>query len=284
MTACDFHLHTTFSDGKNTPEEMVLAAIRRGFDTVGFSDHSYTAFDESWCMPKNRISDYRAEIARLREKYAGQINILCGIEQDFFSDEPLAGYDYAIGSVHYVKAKERYFPVDGNAAATAKAVQCGFGGDPLSLAEAYFASVAEFADDPAIAIVGHFDLITKFCEQAPIFDEDDPRYKKAWQSAADRLIAAGKCFEINTGAISRGYRTSPYPSERIISYLIEKNARLILSSDSHSRDNIGFGFDAVESKYGNKLRISTPDIVSQISVVPSKTSLVSPESTIPSSR
>ena len=46
MTACDFHLHTTFSDGKNTPEEMVLAAIRRGFDTVAFSDHYYSAFDE----------------------------------------------------------------------------------------------------------------------------------------------------------------------------------------------------------------------------------------------
>ena len=36
----DLHVHTTFSDGKNTPEEIVLEAIRRGMDTIGFSDHS----------------------------------------------------------------------------------------------------------------------------------------------------------------------------------------------------------------------------------------------------
>ena len=37
----DLHMHTVFSDGKNTPEEMVQEAIRRGLDTVGISDHSH---------------------------------------------------------------------------------------------------------------------------------------------------------------------------------------------------------------------------------------------------
>ena len=36
----DLHMHTVFSDGKNTAEEMVLEAIRRGLETVGISDHS----------------------------------------------------------------------------------------------------------------------------------------------------------------------------------------------------------------------------------------------------
>ncbi|MBO7361393.1 MAG: hypothetical protein J6V48_09730, partial [Clostridia bacterium] len=38
----DFHLHSLFSDGKNSPEEVVLAAIGKGMTAIGFSDHSWT--------------------------------------------------------------------------------------------------------------------------------------------------------------------------------------------------------------------------------------------------
>ena len=38
----DLHVHTTFSDGKNTPEEMILAALDKGLETIGvFRSQSY---------------------------------------------------------------------------------------------------------------------------------------------------------------------------------------------------------------------------------------------------
>ncbi len=40
MELCDKHVHTIFSDGKNTPEEVVLEAIARKMEVLGFSDHS----------------------------------------------------------------------------------------------------------------------------------------------------------------------------------------------------------------------------------------------------
>ena len=46
MTHRDFHIHTTFSDGKCTPEELVLLALEKGMTHIGFSDHSYTPFDD----------------------------------------------------------------------------------------------------------------------------------------------------------------------------------------------------------------------------------------------
>ena len=46
----EFHVHTNFSDGRDTPEEMVRAAIARGMTEIGFSDHSPTWFDESYCI------------------------------------------------------------------------------------------------------------------------------------------------------------------------------------------------------------------------------------------
>ena len=70
-----------------------------------------------------------------------------------------------------------------------------------------------------------------------------PRYVKAWQSAADTLLKTGKPFEINTGAMSRGYRTEPYPARDIREYIRRHGGKLILSSDSHMKDTIIFRFE-----------------------------------------
>ena len=69
-----------------------------------------------------------------------------------------------------------------------------------------------------------------------------PRYVKAWQDAADVLLKTGKPFEINTGAISRGYRTEAYPSKEIRDYIRAHGGKLILSSDSHQKDTIAYRF------------------------------------------
>ena len=68
MILADFHTHTTYCDGKNTPEEMVRAAIAKGMTKIGFSGHSHTAFDESYCMSTEGTEAYRQEIAALKEK------------------------------------------------------------------------------------------------------------------------------------------------------------------------------------------------------------------------
>jgi len=71
-----------------------------------------------------------------------------------------------------------------------------------------------------------------------LFDEKNERYIRAWQAAVDKLIEANIPFEINSGAISRGYRTTPYPSKDIMDYIIKKGGRFIYSSDSHNKDSI----------------------------------------------
>ena len=92
---CNLHTHTRFCDGKDSPEEIVEAALALGFQTLGFSGHSYTSFDDSCCMTGEREEKYRQEIARLKEEYSDKIRILCGIEQDFYSDYPAYQSDFA---------------------------------------------------------------------------------------------------------------------------------------------------------------------------------------------
>ena len=48
----DFHVHTAFCDGRDTPEEMVRAAIDLGMSHIGFSAHTYVPFDEEFCITR----------------------------------------------------------------------------------------------------------------------------------------------------------------------------------------------------------------------------------------
>lgn len=243
---CDYHVHTTFSDGKNTPEEVVRAAIEKGMAEIGISDHSYTDFDESYCIKRDKIEEYKREIARLKAKYQGKIKILCGIEQDFYSEESTKDYDYAIGSVHYVKVGGKFYPIDESAEIFGEVCKNIFGGDYIAFAEEYFNTVSQLAERKDIDIIGHFDLIAKFNENNRCFDEKNERYVAAWKKAADKLLSTNKPFEINMGAISRGYKTEPYPSDAIRAYIKDKGGKFILSSDSHSAENICYYFDKIK--------------------------------------
>lgn len=248
MNLRDLHVHTIFSDGRNSPEEMVREAIARGMETIGFSDHAYTAFDESWCMKQEDIPVYRACIGALKERYRDRINVLCGIEQDFYSEEPTECYDYVIGSVHYIRAGEDYIPVDESPEILLSAAEKHFGGDLYALIEEYYRTVARVVQKTGADIIGHFDLITKFNEGGALFDETEPRYIAASLAAADVLLKTGKPFEINTGAISRGYRTAPYPSLALRDYIRHKGGSFLLSSDSHAKESLCFQFAALESE------------------------------------
>ena len=247
MIRSDLHVHTTFSDGVNTPEEVVLEAIRRGMETVGFSDHAYTPCDTSYCMQKSAQKAYFDTITALKEKYKGQITVKCGIERDVFFGEDDNVYDYAIGAAHYLCFGTEYVPVDLSADALRKAADGYYGGDMYAVAEKYYKTVESVIDKTNADVIGHFDLIAKFNEKERLFDEKHPRYVQAWQKAADKLLASGKVFEINTGAIARGYRTMPYPSQEIYAYLKAHGARFILSSDSHKKETLMFGFERYET-------------------------------------
>ena len=70
MIKSDFHTHTTYCDGKNSPKEMVEAAYKNGFSAIGFSSHSHTPFDESYCMSVENTEKYIHEVNALKEIFA----------------------------------------------------------------------------------------------------------------------------------------------------------------------------------------------------------------------
>ncbi len=248
MVSEDFHVHSDYSDGENTLEELAEAAVARGMTRLGISDHSFTSFDPAPCVPPERLEERRRALAALREQYRGRLELYCGIEQDLYSDLPAEGYDYVIGSVHYLLLDGTYYSVDEDPAQLSALAHDRFDDDIYALTECYFRTVAQTAERTLCRVIGHFDLISKFNEKHPLFSVRHPRYIAAWHSAADTLLKSGALFEINTGAMSRGWTTSPYPAEDILRYLSDRGAAFVLSSDSHSAKNLCYDFENQEKR------------------------------------
>ena len=234
----DLHNHTIYSDGINTPEEMVLSAIEKGVDVFGLSDHSYTAFDTEYCMTPDRYDAYIREVQGLKEKYKDQIRILCGIEYDLYSKEVPEGLDYIIGSVHYLKINEEYLPIDLNKETFGNILSKYFNDEPYAMCEAYYESTTRLYENTHCGIIGHFDLITKFNEGNFFFDESHPRYIRAWKDAMAKILKQVKCFECNYGAYNKGLRSVPYLSDPMKAFLQENGGTFINSSDSHKKETI----------------------------------------------
>ncbi len=236
----NFHTHTTFCDGQNTPEEMVLAAIEKGFSALGFSGHGYTTFDTSYCMTDTDA--YCREINRLQTLYADKIDILLGVEEDAHSLVEDARFEYRVGSSHYVLKNGTYYALDLSHEGLLNAL-AAYGGDTHAFATDYYEQFCAYIHARKPEIIGHFDLLTKYEENGePLFLNDEDYHRIAERYIAD--AARSEClFEVNTGAISRGHRTTPYPHERLLHTLYKNGGKVILSSDSHRADTLDTGFD-----------------------------------------
>jgi len=246
MILQNLHTHTVYGDGKNTAEEMAQGALQSGCAALGFSEHSPfppVGDHDGWSMLPERVGSYRAEVTRLRKRYQGQLEIFLGLEQDIDSLPPDQPYDYLIGSVHNLRvAGNTWLPVDESVGAFKQYALLYFSGDCLSMAEAYYWLEAEVVKKTGCQIVGHFDLVTKFNEGGRLFPEDNPRYRNAALEALDALLEHDVIFEINTGAISRGYRSVPYPAPFLLKAIREKGGRVCITSDSHSAETITCAF------------------------------------------
>lgn len=103
--APDLHVHTTWSDGTLTLEEVVLVAERLGAKAIGISDHSGSLHIARGLKPDEVREQWRA-IDALQDAHP-DLRILKGTECDILRDgrldhpdELLRGFDYVIGSLH----------------------------------------------------------------------------------------------------------------------------------------------------------------------------------------
>lgn len=239
----NLHTHSTFCDGENTPEEIVSYAIEHGFSSIGFSGHGYTGFDLRYCM-KN-AEGYIAEINRLKKVYKGKIQIYLGAEEEMFSIVDRSCFDYTIGSSHYFYKNGTYYPIDSSYEYFKKCLEI-FDYDVVNLAETYYQNFVGYIQKRRPDIIGHFDLITKFDEVDGQRFSDNESYLRIAEKYTKEALKSDCIFEVNTGAISKGYKSLPYPSENLLYVIRKSGGKVTISSDSHKVETLDFKFNEMK--------------------------------------
>ena len=241
----NLHTHTTYCDGRNSAEEMVEAAIALGFNSLGFSGHAPMpdTIVADYAMKKSDVEKYKAEVLALREKYADKIEIFLGVEFDALSEMDLSGLDYTIGSVHYIRRPNTLVDFDLGPDVVKGIINDVYGGNGMQFAKEYYEEVARMPERIVPDIVGHFDIVTKTAEVNPFIDMESKEYKGYALEALHALSEKCKVFEVNTGAIPRGYRTAPYPAPFILKEMKTLGLKVVISSDCHFAHSMNAHFD-----------------------------------------
>lgn len=242
MIRSNLHTHSLYCDGKNTLSELAEKAVCEGFLSLGFSSHAYMDFDHSFCMKKEDEGKYFGEIEELKEKFDGKLEIYKGLEYDIFSDADTSKCDYIIGAVHYIKHGGNYLCVDESPEIAKKNIDEFFGGSSDKYAFAYFEELAAMAKMISFDIVAHFDLLTKFNEKVPLINTSSRAYKTAALDAVSEIMKTHEIFEINTGAIARSWRTTPYPDDFILKEICRLGGQIVISSDCHDKNMLTCSF------------------------------------------
>ena len=149
----NYHTHTVFCDGVHTAAQMAEEARRIGFTHLGFSGHMDP--DIHMDMPA-----YLTEIHRLQRLYAGQMEILCGVELDnLWGEEPwlsmVRDAEYIIGSTHFLPVKTpEPMSVDHTPQILQRLVHEFYADDYYALAAAYYDFEAQVFDRTGCTMVG----------------------------------------------------------------------------------------------------------------------------------
>lgn len=245
MIRQNLHTHTHFDDGAASPMVMAQAALDAGLSSLGFSGHSPLPYRDTWDIKKKKMPAYLAAVAKTKEAFRGRLAVYSGLELDMVCPMPEGDFDYIIGSLHHIVQDGQYLSIDYSPEVSLDILHTHFHGSRNAMLEAYFSQYDTVADNPRVDIVGHFDLLRKFDERADLFDGTSPFYRDCAMAAMEKLLRADKIFEVNTGAMSRGWRTAPYPDAFLLRELKARDGRILITSDSHSPDSVAHAFDEV---------------------------------------
>jgi histidinol-phosphatase (PHP family) len=206
---------------------MVLAAIAKGLDEIGFSEHVCLK-PVDWAIRMEDLPVMTSQILDLRSKYKGQIKIRYGIECDYFPghEEELKEIieslpvDYVIGSVHFI----------GNWNFDTDMSMYGKWSNDKLYAK-YFHLVQQAASSGLFDILGHLDLIKKF----RIYPETNQDI--LFENTIKVIKEHNLVVELNTGMLDRPCAEFA-PGPRLLELCYKHHIPVTLSSDAHRKVQI----------------------------------------------
>ncbi|RIX52999.1 histidinol-phosphatase HisJ family protein [Paenibacillus nanensis] len=239
------HVRCGHADGNI--EDYILAGIEAGLQVIGISDHSpyfYHAEDQpspGIAMARSDFANYINEVLRLKEKYAGKIEVLLGMESDYFPEHIDAyrkayegvPFDYLIGSVHQVSGVSIF-----NRNRWKKLDEAGH----INEKKSYYELIEQSARTGMFDILGHIDAMKGYY---PAFS-DIPAHEHI-DKALRTIGECGVSIEINTSGSTKdcgGW----YPSDEILERALHFGVNVTFGSDAHKPSRVGDEWELVAKR------------------------------------
>ncbi|MDP5272625.1 histidinol-phosphatase [Chengkuizengella axinellae] len=244
-----FDLHTHHyrcGHAEGTIEDYIKEAIEKGMKVIGISDHSpYFAHSKDQAEPKiamakSEFPNYVNEILKLKKKYLGQIEVLLGIESDFFpeyahlyqKEYEKYPFDYIIGSIHRVNGvsifnKKRWHGLSDQ--------------EKVEQKDQYYELIQQSARSGMFQILGHIDAMKGYY----------PEFSNIQTESIDETLkVVAECeaaIEINTSGKTKDVG-GWYPSDDILEKALFYGVYVTFGSDAHVPDRVGDEWDLVAAR------------------------------------
>jgi histidinol-phosphatase (PHP family) len=244
-----FDLHTHHErcgHAQGVIRDYIEAAIGQGLQVIGISDHSpYFGSPEDHAQPgiamaKSEFTNYISEVLKLKREYESRIEVLLGVESDFFPEH--AGlyhdiynqypFDYIIGSVHQ----------SGGVSIFNKKRWNGLSGvEKIKQKEEYYRLITESARSGMFQILGHIDAMKGF------YPEFSAIQTKAVEKTLQVIGEEGMAIEINTSGKTKAVG-GWYPSDEILERALHYRVHVTFGSDAHVPDRVGDEWELVQRR------------------------------------
>lgn len=248
MNLTNYHSHCSFCDGKAPLEDFVKSAIAAGFTSYGVSSHAPLPFETRWTLPEEKVGEYLEEIVRLKEKYAGTIELYAGMEIDYLNEyqNPSIPYfrnlplDYRIGSVHMIYTDEgEIIDTDTNPENFRRLLELYFRGDLRKMVECYLDASMQMVKAGGFDFIGHADKISY---NASVCDPDileKEWFRKRLYDYFACIAEKGLMMEVNTKAfLAKGCF---FPQRCHFPLLKKLGIPLVVNSDAHRPELVNAG-------------------------------------------
>ena len=217
----DFHIHTNYTDGHSTPEEMVVKAIQLKLNAIAFTEH--VTKTSSW------FNEFSERINSLKKNK--NIKVFLGIEakaNDFKGEidaakDMIKKADLIVGIVHrYPDGKGGLIPIE----------EIKELGKEKSAEIEFNLAMGILENNKDVNVLGHpFGVYSKFFTQIP-----QDYMRKLMEKAVEKNIA----IEINTKYLLE--------NKKFFKLLKEINPHVSIGSDAHYKEEIAKDFDIIKKE------------------------------------
>lgn len=227
-------------------ERYIDSALKHGLQVIGISDHSPYFADKAdqplprIAMAKSDFESYVKQVLELKERYHGRIEVLLGVESDFFPEhaalysQQYAKYpfDYVIGSVHRVNDISIFNKRRWNGMKEQQKIR---------VKETYYDLIQQSARSGMFQILGHIDAMKGYY---PAFSEiPTPKVEETLKVIAEQGVA----IEINTSGKMKDVG-GWYPADEILEQAQHYGVEVSFGSDAHSPDRVGDDWELVQRR------------------------------------